>query len=139
MSDPLARFTQFYNTFSRAWLDRLPEMYAPELVFEDPFHRIDGDLPAFRAYLARALDALYESRFAVEDIATGRDGSYVRWRWSWRRKERHDLHVVEGMTHLRLSPSGLITFHRDIFDAASGFYETLPGLGGLLRTIKKRI
>lgn len=134
----LERFTAFYETFSASWLERLPELYAPAFVFEDAFHRVDGDYAALRAYLGRVLEALHESKFYVEDIATGRDGAYVRWRWEWRRKASDDLHVVPGVTHLRLE-GDRITYHRDIFDAASGFYETLPVIGRVLRSIKKRI
>lgn len=136
--DVLARFTSFYDTFSEAWLDRLPELYAPGFVFEDAFHRVDGDFATLRGYFARILTALHESRFVVEDVATGKDGSYVRWRWEWRRKPKDDLHVVPGVTHLRVADDR-ITYHRDLFDAASGFYETLPAVGTLLRAIKKRI
>lgn len=132
------RFSAFYNTFSAAWLDRLPELYAPGFVFRDAFHQIDGDFAALRAYFARILSALHETRFIVEDVATGTDGVYVRWRWEWRRKEKDELHVVPGVTHLRIADD-LITYHQDLFDAASGFYETLPVVGSVLRVIKKRI
>lgn len=137
--DALARFRAFYDTFSAAWLDRLPELYAPGFQFEDAFHRVDGDFATLRGYFARILTALHETRFVVEDIATGADGSYVRWRWEWRRRAKDPLRVVPGVTHLRFDADGRITYHRDLFDAASGFYEALPAIGTLLRAIKKRV
>jgi hypothetical protein len=33
---------------------------------------------------------------------------------------------------------GLITLHRDYWDAAEELYEKLPVLGGLMRWLKKR-
>lgn len=138
-TEALARFRRFYDTFSAAWVDRVEELYAPGFEFADAFHEIRGDHEALRAYFRRILTALAESRFVVEDLATGDDGSYVRWRWEWRRKASDPLRVVPGVTHLRFAADDRITYHRDLFDAAGGFYEALPGIGTVLRAIKKRI
>lgn len=135
----LERFRAFYDGFSPAWIERLEELYAPGFSFRDAFHVIEGDFPALRAYLRRALTALAESRFLVDDVATGGDGSYVRWRWQWRRRAKDPVRVVVGVTHLRFAADGRITHHADLFDAAEGFYEALPVIGGLLRAIKRRI
>lgn len=135
----LTQFRRFYDEFSPAWIDRIDELYAPDFAFKDAFHTIHGDLPALRAYFHRVLTALVETRFVVEDVATGRDGSYVRWRWEWRRRARDELRTVAGVTHLRFDAEGRITHHTDLFDAAEGFYESLPVVGSLLRAIKKRL
>jgi hypothetical protein len=135
----LARFREFYGTFSAAWLPRLDELYAPGFRFRDPFHAIDGDLPALRAYLGRVLTAVAESRFVIEDTALGADGAYVRWRWEWRRRARDPQRIAPGISHLRLAADGRITHHHDLFDAAEGVYEALPVLGPVLRAIKRRI
>lgn len=134
----LARFRDFYTTFSTAWLPRLEDIYTPDFELEDPFHAFRGDFAGLRAYFRRVL-ALPESRFIVEDIATGDDGSYVRWRWAWKLRATSATRVVPGVTHLRLAGDGRIALHRDLFDAASGFYEALPGIGTALRAIKKRL
>ena len=84
------------------------------------------------------MSALHETRFLVDDLATGGDGSYVRWRWQWRRRARDPLHEVPGVTHLRFSAGGQITYHRDLFDAAE-VYETIPVVGSALRAIKRRL
>ena len=136
---PIARFRQFYDEFGPAWIERIEELYAPGFVFADPFHTVKGDFATMRSYFQRILTALAHTRFITEDDATGRDGAYVRWRWEWKRRERDPLSVVPGVTHLRFDADGRITHHTDLFDAASGFYETLPVVGGLLRQIKKRL
>ena len=135
----IARFRSFYDTFSAAWLDRLEELYAPGFYVQDPFHTFRGDFVAMRGYFQRVLDGLTESRFYSEDDATGSDGTYVRWRWEWRRRARDPLRIVPGVTHLRFDRDGKITYHRDLFDAADGFYAALPVVGTVLRQIKKRL
>ena len=137
--EALARFRRFYDEFSPAWIERVEELYAPGFEFQDAFHAIRGDFVALRAYFSRVLTALDESRFIVEDTATGDDGSYVRWRWEWRRRAKDPQKTVPGVTHLRFDADGRITHHTDLFDAAGGFYETLPVVGTMLRAIKKRL
>lgn len=46
--------------------------------------------------------------------------------------------VIRGASQLLFSEQGLITRHRDYWDAAEDFYEKLPFLGSLLRWLKKR-
>lgn len=136
--DALERFRQFYDTFSAAWIDRLEEIYAPTFVLSDPFHTFT-ELAPLRGYFRRILTGLAYSQFHVEDIANGGDGSYVRWRWEWQRKPRDERRVVPGVTHLRFGDDHRIVYHRDLFDAASGFYEALPVLGSALRAIRRRL
>ncbi len=138
-ADALIRFRRFYDEFSETWIARLEELYAPDFAFRDPFHAITGDYVQLRAYFRRVLTALAETRFITEDSAIGADGSYVRWRWEWKRKPSSPLRVVPGVTHLRLAADGRITQHTDLFDAAEGFYEALPVIGGALRAIKRRL
>lgn len=134
----LARFRRFYDEFGPAWIPRLEELYASGFVFADAFHTVHGDFAQMRKYFGRIL-TLHTTRFITEDDATGRDGSYVRWRWEWKRTGSDPLRVVPGVTHLRFAADGRITHHTDLFDAASGFYEALPVVGSLLRQIKKRV
>ena len=98
VDDALVRFRSFYDEFSAAWIDRIEELYAPGFVFRDSFHTIEGDFDAMRAYFRRVLTALHSTRFVVEDVATGGDGSYVRWRWEWQRRARDSLRTVPGVT-----------------------------------------
>lgn len=133
----LERFRQFYDEFSPAWIERLEELYAPNFDFRDPFHEVHGDFATLRKYFKRVLE-LAVTRFRVEDLATGNDGSYVRWRWEWKRRDKDELRIVPGVTHLRFA-GDKITYHRDLFDAAEGFYEALPVLGSALRVVRKRV
>ena len=44
----------------------------------------------------------------------------------------------DGATHLVLDDQGLVTLHRDYWDAAEELYEKLPVLGALMRWLKRR-
>jgi hypothetical protein len=46
--------------------------------------------------------------------------------------------VIRGGSHLTLDPDGRISDHRDYWDAAEELYEKLPGLGALMRWLKRK-
>ena len=46
--------------------------------------------------------------------------------------------TIEGSSYLQLNAQGLITLHRDYWDAAQELYEKLPVLGSLMRWLKRR-
>ncbi|CAN5841131.1 hypothetical protein BH11MYX2_BH11MYX2_41360 [soil metagenome] len=139
MSAALRRFRELYDQFSPQQIARVEEIYAPTFAFRDPFHTISADYVKLRAYFTRVLTALDYSKFITEDEAVGADGAYVRWRWEWKRKPHHPIRSVPGVTHLRFAADERILEHHDLFDAAEGFYETLPVVGGILRSIKRRL
>jgi hypothetical protein len=138
--DPaLRRFAEFYRDFSPAWLPRLGEIYHPELEFLDPFGAIRGDLAHLEKHFGKLFTAIAESKFLVDDAARGQDGAYVRWTWIWRWRKGSPEKRVPGVTHLRFADDGRVRFHQDLFDAAEGFYDVVPVVGGLLRFVKRRV
>ena len=46
--------------------------------------------------------------------------------------------AVRGASHLVLNEQGLVTLHRDYWDAAEELYEKLPVVGALMRWLKRR-
>ena len=46
--------------------------------------------------------------------------------------------TVRGGSHLKLAADGRIAVHRDYWDVAEELYEKLPGLGILMRWLKRR-
>ncbi|MGZ5818075.1 MAG: nuclear transport factor 2 family protein, partial [Burkholderiaceae bacterium] len=44
---------------------------------------------------------------------------------------------IRGATHLRFDSDGLVSMHRDYWDAAEELYEKLPALGVLMRILKR--
>ncbi|MDP3310767.1 MAG: nuclear transport factor 2 family protein, partial [Polaromonas sp.] len=49
------------------------------------------------------------------------------------------LQTVRGTSHLKLTGAGLVSYHRDYWDAAEELYEKLPLLGSLMRWLKRRV
>lgn len=50
---------------------------------------------------------------------------------------RDKAQVIRGVSHLRFNAEGKVVRHRDYWDAAEELYATLPGIGWLMRRLKR--
>ena len=44
---------------------------------------------------------------------------------------------INGSSHVKFDDQGLVTFHRDYWDAAEELYEKLPVIGFVMKQLKK--
>lgn len=140
MDESLARFVALYQQLSRDELHRLPEVYANEVVFTDPAHRIEG-LAALTDYFAALYQRLAYCRFVItSQLQQGRQ-AWLGWTmtFSHPRLRGGAPVTVEGATRLEFDEAGKVCLHRDYFDLGAMLYEQLPLLGSVVRTIKMRL
>jgi steroid Delta-isomerase len=137
--DPrVARIVALFETFSPADIERLGQFYAPQARFKDPFNEVQGLSGIARVY-RHMFEALHEPRFVVHDILVQGDQCFLAWQFVFRFKRwREGVQTVRGASLLQLDALGLITLHRDYWDAAEELYEKLPVLGGFMRWLKRR-
>jgi hypothetical protein len=137
--DPrVARIVTLFEQFTPSNITQLGEYYAADARFKDPFNEVRGLAPiqAVYAHMFQALDA---PRFVVHDVIVQGDQCFLSWHFLFRFKRyTREPQTVRGSSHLRLDAIGLITDHRDYWDAAEELYEKLPLLGGLMRWLKRR-
>jgi ketosteroid isomerase-like protein len=118
---------------------RLPEFYAPQVRFKDPFNDVQGIAPVQRIF-AHMFNTLEDPRFFVRDVIHEGNACFLSWDFVFRFKHAaHTLQTVRGASHLVFAPSGLVSTHRDYWDAAEELYEKLPLLGALMRWLKRRL
>ncbi|WP_421213853.1 nuclear transport factor 2 family protein [Aeromonas dhakensis] len=140
MDESLARFVALYQQLNRDELHRLPEVYANEVVFTDPAHRIEG-LAALTDYFAALYQRLAYCRFVItSQLQQGRQ-AWLGWTmtFSHPRLRGGAPVMVEGATRLEFNEAGKVCLHRDYFDMGAMLYEQLPLIGPLVRTIKGRL
>ena len=139
MPEAVERLVQFFEKLQAQDLPRLPQLYAPDARFKDPFNEVQG-LPAIEHIFAHMFDALDTPHFIVtERIAQG-NKCFLVWdfRFRFKRFDTQSWQTVRGGTHLVFNDEGLVTLHRDYWDAAEELYEKLPVVGGLMRWLKRR-
>ena len=140
MKVPLARFIALYQHLDKQQLHRLPEVYAEQVIFIDPAHRIDG-LAALTDYFAAMYQRLAYCRFEITSQQQPGREAWISWvmTFSHPRLASGQPVRVEGATRLEFDDADKVCLHRDYFDLGAMLYEQLPLLGALVRTIKGRL
>ena len=135
----VTRIIDFFESLSPERLAQLPTFYAPDALFKDPFNEVRG-VPAIDHIFRHMYVALDRPRFVVTDTITQGSQCFLTWNFEFyfRRFDTTTLQTVRGGSHLKFSDAGLITLHRDYWDAAEELYEKLPAVGSLMRWLKKR-
>ncbi len=127
-----------FEHLQRDDVQRLGSLYATDAHFKDPFNEVQG-VAAIQAVFAHMFVALNEPRFVVHDIICRGDQCFLSWDFIFRFKRfSTELQTVRGSSHLKLNAQGLITLHRDYWDAAEELYEKLPVVATLMRWLKRR-
>ena len=139
VADPrVARIVAMFEALAPADIARLPAFYAAAARFKDPFNDVRGVAEVQRIF-AHMFTALNEPRFVVHTAIVQGDQCFLTWDFLFRfRRGNLALQTVHGGSHLVLDTQGLITLHRDYWDAAEELYEKLPVVGSLMRWLKRR-
>jgi hypothetical protein len=137
-SEVVSAFQRLYQSLGPGAVafEPLAEVYRNDLLFEDPFHRIEG-LDALHEYF----DALYRNvrsiRFVFHQHWMTADDAMLTW-------TMHLAHprlnggkpiAVEGCSMIRFDHR--IFYHRDYFDGGQLLYENVPILGKVIRKLKQ--
>jgi steroid Delta-isomerase len=138
--DPrVARVVAFFEALTPADVKRIGEFYAHDALFKDPFNEVQGHA-AIEKVFAHMYVALQEPRFVVRDIVAEGDQCFLTWDFLFRfeRFSPTAPQCVRGGSHIVFGDDGRIAVHRDYWDAAGELYEKLPGVGALMRWLKRR-
>ena len=129
----------FFEQLKLQDLTRLPAIYAPDARFKDPFNEVQG-LPSIERIFVHMFESLDSPHFIVTERIVQDAECFLVWdfRFRFRRFDTQTWQTVRGGTHLVFNEAGLVTLHRDYWDAAEELYEKLPGVGALMRWLKRR-
>ncbi len=137
--DAITRVVAFFETLTPASLATLPSLYAADARFKDPFNDVQG-VPAISGIFAHMFETLESPRFVVRERIVQGKQCFLTWefRFYFRRFKQGEEQVILGGSHLVLDDTGLVTLHRDYWDAAEELYEKLPVVGAVMRWLKNR-
>ena len=131
--------TTFVETLSPQSVAQLHTVYDAKARFKDPFNEVQG-LPEIERIFRHMYVALDQPHFVVTGQVVDGAQAFLTWefRFRFKRFNTTTLQAVRGASHVVFNEQGLVTLHRDYWDAAEELYEKLPVLGGLMRWLKKR-
>ena len=134
----ISDFLKLYNQLDKSNLELLNEVYADNIIFEDPLHRIEG-LPALTDYFANMYENLNQGQFEIHTSFEQDDQASVYWvmTFSHKKIKQGQSLKVNGNTYLEFE-NGKVVYHRDYFDAGEMIYQHLPVFGTVINLIKHR-
>ena len=137
--EAVQRLVAFFETLTVASVNAIPDLYAADARFKDPFNDVTGHAAITRIF-AHMFEALEAPRFVVRERIVQGPQCFLTWefRFRFRRFKQGEEQVVLGSSHLVFDDTGHVTLHRDYWDAAEELYEKLPVVGTLMRWLKKR-
>lgn len=134
----IERFITLYKTLDKTNLERINEIYSPNILFIDPAHRMQG-LPNVQRYFSNLYENAQSVNFDISSVEHGESFAWVRWTMSFThpRLNQSQTIFVHGCTHLRFNEQ--ITQHQDYFDLGAMLYENVPVIGRVIRWLKQRL
>jgi steroid Delta-isomerase len=141
MTDPrVARLIDFYHLLTRESLAHMPEFYADNAYFKDPFNEV-STLAEIQKIFDGMFSHLRDSKFIINESIVQDDGVVLVWDFTFRIKRFKPgiQQRIRGVSHIRFDAQGKVNYHRDYWDAAEELYEKLPLIGGLMRFLKQRM
>ncbi|WP_168204275.1 nuclear transport factor 2 family protein [Aliikangiella coralliicola] len=135
----LEKFKSTYQQLNSTNIDSIGELYANEIIFTDPFHRVEG-LPELKQYFANQYQNIDTVEFSFGEAIYQGARFFVEWEMNLKhpRLNGNQPFCVPGCTLFRVNQDNQIIFHRDYFDAGTLLYERLPIIGGLVNWVKRK-
>ena len=128
----------YFESLTPETVAGLGQHYHAQARFKDPFNDVLG-VPAIASIFQHMFVTLVQPRFVVTHQVLQGAQCFLTWefRFYFRSFRRNTEQVILGASHLVLSDDGMVTMHRDYWDAAEELYEKLPLVGSVMRGFKR--
>ena len=134
----LERLIDFYQNLTPESLGQFSEHYSADAYFKDPFNEVRG-LPAIEQIFRHMFRQVRNPRFIVSEQLVDAGGAMLVWefRFGIGICGREKAQVMRGVSHLKFAGDGKVCYHRDYWDTGEELYMKLPGLGTLMRGLRR--
>ena len=129
-----------YEGLSPESVESLSDIYASDAYFKDPFNEVRGVdriLEIFHDMYRR----IEQPRFVVHQWSGSAQDGFLVWdmRFVSRQMRGGPDQLIRGVTHIRFSDDGKVTYHRDYWDTGEELYVKLPVIGRLIAWLRRKL
>jgi predicted SnoaL-like aldol condensation-catalyzing enzyme len=133
----LDRLIGFFETLSQDHVGALADLYSADAYFKDPFNEVRGHA-AIVSIFKHMYKQVYDPRFEIRQSILEGDDAFILWDFHFLMKNKAGPEqCIHGSSHLRFTPDHKVDYHRDYWDRAEELYEKIPGLGWLMRLLRR--
>lgn len=134
----LQQFIDIYQSLNIDNVERIKDIYHPNVTFEDPLHKVQG-INELQMYFNRLYENLLHCEFTIEHYFSKNDEACIYWTMCFIHSKLNSGQAitVQGHSHLKGDDNKVI-FHRDYLDVGAMLYEHISVLGGVIRFVKNK-
>jgi steroid delta-isomerase len=134
----LDELIRFYHDLTPESVARFPEFYSADAWFKDPFNEVRGTA-AIQRIFTHMFTQVDEPRFVVTERVVDAGGAMLVWELGFRVRlwGKGQAQIMRGVSHLKFDADGKVCYHRDYWDTGEELYMKLPGLGTLMRGLRR--
>lgn len=135
----IPKIVVFYQNFSLEAIDDLDQIYAQDVLFEDPMRQCEN-LAALMAHMRSLMTNLKSCEFVIQTWSQDKNQLFVQWTLIYNHpKLKRGLKIeVDGCSRVEFRDD-LIVYQRDFFDMGAMVYEHVPLLRGLIKVLKAKL
>ena len=126
-----------FETLSQDHVGALADLYSADAYFKDPFNEVHGHA-AIISIFKHMYQQVDNPRFKIRQSILEADDAFIVWDFYFRMKNKESPELcIHGSSHLHFSTDHKVDYHRDYWDSAEELYEKIPGLGWLIRLLRR--
>jgi hypothetical protein len=138
----LQRFTDFLqNLGNKAYIrDHTLKVYAADAYLDDTLVEHRG-AASIESYFVKTSETMTSYDLVIDDIARSGEDFYIRWTMTFAAPALSGGKPVRsvGISQVRFNREGKVAFHCDFWDSGKNFFAHLPGAGGAIGFIRKKL
>jgi hypothetical protein len=139
MISSLTKLKQYYESFGQASFDNLEDIYADDVIFTDPLHKISG-VVALKEYFKSICSNLTYCQFTFTDEIVDKKSACLKWQMEYSHESlKNNARLTLTGVSLIHFLDDKITLQEDFYDMGAMTYEHVPLLGSAIRVVKARI
>ena len=136
-TDKVKAYADYYEVIAPDTLDRLGAMLAEDVVFIDPFNKIEGKAQMVDVF-RQMFKTMDNPKFEVLDVTLSSRAAYLKWRMTGTVKAAPKMPFdITGMSEVVFNDKGQVILHHDHWDSASQLLRHLPYIGWITRRIMR--
>jgi steroid delta-isomerase len=133
----LDRVIRSFETLSQDHVGALADLYSADAYFKDPFNEVRGHAAIISIFM-HMYQQVDDPGFKIRQSVLEGDDAFIVWDFYFRMKNRKGPELnIHGSSHLRFTADHKVDYHRDYWDSAEELYEKIPGLGWLMRLLRR--
>lgn len=138
MKDLIDQFKDVYKSLNKDSITSIESIYAPDIVFEDPFHVVHG-LDSLKQYFSKMYENVIECKFDFNEVIVDDNKAALFWIMHLSHRKLNNRNIISVPGSTLIHSTSKVTYHRDYFDAGALLYEQVPLLSRIIKLIKGRI